>query len=146
MKSGRLRFMRRLRSKLRCRSSSVHVVSANPNYAFCYQSHMSKGTTEPCLHCGAMITTNSGVSLRTIMLLGKVAPTEYVETISKAEGISRELAQEFVNHMMGHDCIKTEPPRPQCGTPLKTWHARSCLNLKCDWQRDANRPLSKHYK
>ena len=83
------------------------------------------------------------VSLKTVMLLGKLAPSEYAEKIVQVEGISRELAQEFVDHKMRHNCIKVEPPCPACGMPLKTWHATGCWG--CGWRRDMKKQLPDYY-
>lgn len=77
------------------------------------------------------------------MALKKLRHDEYVPTIVRLEGITAELAQEFVDHRMRLDCVKSEPPCPTCGSPLKTWHATGCW--KCGWRRDLRRQLTDYY-
>ncbi|MDP3654379.1 MAG: hypothetical protein Q8R67_22165 [Rhodoferax sp.] len=105
---------------------------------------MNQLAKEPCIKCGTLINANHPVSLRTVMQLSNTPPSEYVDKIVEAEGIASDLAQEFVDHKMSFGCMKNEPPCPNCGTALKTWHAVSCL--KCDWKREANRQLPEYYK
>ena len=98
---------------------------------------------EPCLHCGMNIAKEHPVSLRTMMVLGKLPPDEYVETIARLEGMTRELAQEFVDHKMGLNCAKSAPPCPNCGGALKTWHATGCWG--CGWRRDMNKQFPNYF-
>jgi len=98
---------------------------------------------QPCIKCGKLIHVDVFVNLRTIMQLNRVRPEEYVETIANLEGLQIELAQEFVDHQMGHNCNRSEPPCPACAAPLKTWHAIRCL--RCNWRRDPNRFLTEYY-
>jgi len=98
---------------------------------------------EPCLHCGTLIGSEQSVSLRTVMALTKLRPDEYVPSIVRLEGIAAELAQEFVDHRMGLGCVKSEPPCPSCGSPLKSWHATGCWS--CGWRRDLSRQLADYY-
>jgi hypothetical protein len=90
------------------------------------------------------IANGLSVSLRTVMLLGKLPPTEYVATIVRLEGLSPGQAQQFVDHHMGLDCVKSEPPCPNCGAALNTWHATGCWD--CGWRRDANRQLPDYFQ
>lgn len=105
---------------------------------------MTHHLKEPCIRCGALISSSHAVSLRTVTQLSKAAPSEYVDKIVEAEGVAKDVAQEFVDHKMHLDCIKCEPPCPQCGAPLKTWHAVHCL--KCDWVRDEGKQLLEYYQ
>jgi hypothetical protein len=98
---------------------------------------------EPCIKCGQFISNDHPVSLRTVMLLSKLPPSAYADEIVRLEGISKELAQEFVDHKMGHRCVKTEPPCPNCGAALKTWHATGCW--ACNWRRDVSKSLPEYY-
>jgi predicted amidophosphoribosyltransferase len=59
------------------------------------------------------------------------------------EGTTAELAQEFVDHKMGLNCVKSEPLCPICRMALKTWHATGCWG--CGWRRDVNRQLTDYY-
>jgi len=78
------------------------------------------------------------------MALKKLRPEEYVPTIVRLEGTTAELAQEFVDHHMRLGCIKSEPPCPSCGSPLKTWRATGCWS--CGWRRDLSRRLTDYYR
>jgi len=98
---------------------------------------------EPCIQCGTQIAKDHLVSLKTVMLLGNLPTSEHVEQIVRREGIPRELAQEFVDHKMGHGCVKVDPPCPSCGAALKTWHATGCWG--CDWRRDMQKQLPDYY-
>lgn len=98
---------------------------------------------EPCIKCGTSIAKDHSVSLKTVMRISKLSPGEYVEQIARLEGISNELAQEFVDHKMGNNCVKVEPPCPTCGAALKTWHSTGCW--ACGWRRDMNRHLPDYY-
>jgi hypothetical protein len=107
------------------------------------EKHSQVVTKEPCIRCGKLIAQNHLVSLQTVVRLSKLPPSEYVDTIVQLEGIPRELAQEFVDHKTGHRCVKVEPPCPNCGAALKTWHATGCW--ACGWRRDLNRQLPDYY-
>lgn len=98
---------------------------------------------EPCLKCGLYISTKTGVSMKTIMRLSKVPLEEYVRIIVEADGVSIEVAEDFVNHRMGHFCAKTKPPCPICRASLITWHATGCWT--CGWRRDPNKHLPEYY-
>ena len=95
---------------------------------------------EPCIRCGVLISTDHAVSLLTVMKLSKLRADRFVDRIVELEGIPRELAQEFVDHKMGHRCQRVEPPCPNCTAPLKTWHAMGCR--ACGWRRDPARHLT----
>lgn len=95
---------------------------------------------EPCIHCGVLIAKQSPVSLRTLMLLGKLPPDSRVDKIVELEGVSREIAQDYVDHRMRCACVKTQPPCPACRAALKTWHATGCWG--CGWRRDPARFLT----
>jgi hypothetical protein len=92
---------------------------------------MRDNAKEPCIRCGELIYVNYAVHLRTAGQLSKLKPSEFVDKIVQLEGVPRDVAQDFVNHKMGHACVKTQPPCPACRAPLKTWHAMHCL--QCDW-------------
>src|SRR3990167_5489879 len=98
---------------------------------------------EPCIKCGVSVLVDHGVSLRTVARLSKLPPQTYADEISRLERIPREVAQEFVDHRMGHRCNKTDPPCPSCDSPLNTWHATGCWN--CGWRRDLDRQLTDYY-
>jgi len=99
---------------------------------------------EPCLHCGIQISKNCDVSLKTVLLLTKIPPEERVATIVRNEGITSKAAQEYLDHKMRGNCVKTEPPCPNCSAALRTWHATGCWG--CGWRRDANRQLPDYYR
>lgn len=100
-------------------------------------------TREPCIRCGVSILLDHGVSLKTVMQLSKLAPSDYAKEIVVLEGIPLEVAQEFVDHKMGHRCAKVDPPCPTCGAALKTWHATGCWT--CGWRRESGKPLTECY-
>lgn len=104
---------------------------------------MSTTDREPCIRCGALISTDHPVSLMTVMRLAKLPLHSHVDKIVELEGISRERAQEFVDHKMSRDCQKVEPPCPSCGSQLKTWHAARCWT--CGWRRDPARHLADYF-
>lgn len=106
-------------------------------------THREVMSREPCLHCGKQISKEDSVSLRTVSILNKLQPDEYVATIVRLEEMPTELAQEFVDHKMGLNCAKTEPPCPICAAPLKTWHATGCWH--CGWRREANKGLPDYF-
>ena len=95
---------------------------------------------ETCIRCGADVPAGCSVSLQTVMRLAKLPVGSFVDKLVELEGISREAAQAFVDHRMGHACRKTEPPCPGCGTALKTWHAKGCWT--CGWRRPAQPPTN----
>lgn len=97
-------------------------------------------STEPCIRCGALVAKAFPVSLQTAMQLGKLPLHSHVDKLVELEGVSREAAQEYVHHKMGRGCVKTEPPCPDCGSALKTWHATGCWG--CGWRRDPARFLT----
>ena len=99
---------------------------------------------EPCIRCGVLISTDHPVSLTTVMQLAKLPLDKHVDKIVELEGISRERAQEFVDHKMSRCCRKVEPPCPACGSPLKTWHATGCW--ACGWRRDPARHLTDYHE
>jgi hypothetical protein len=101
---------------------------------------MSTMKREPCIRCGVLIATDHAVSLSTVMKLSRLPVDRVVDCIVEVEGLSRELAQEFVDHKMGHRCRAVEPPCPNCAAPLKTWHATGCR--ACGWRRDPARHLT----
>jgi len=113
-------------------------------YSFSGLSDEEKMEREPCLHCGMQIAKDGGVTLKTVMLLARIPPDERVATIVRSEGITGEAAQEYLDHKMGGNCVKTEPPCPSCGAALRTWHATGCWG--CGWRRDANRQLPDYYR
>lgn len=99
---------------------------------------------EPCIRCGVLIAKDSPVSLLTLVQLGKLPLDSHVDRIVELTGLSREAAQEFVDHRMRRGCVKTEPPCPACGAALKTWHATGCWG--CGWRRDPARFLTEYLK
>lgn len=99
---------------------------------------------EPCIKCGVSIATDHGVSLPTVMAISRLPADSLVDKIVEREQIPRELAQEIVDHKMGRRCNKTEPPCPNCGAPLKTWHATGCWG--CGWRRDPEKHLPEYYR
>ena len=107
------------------------------------RSTMCGMNREPCIRCGVMVSTEHPVSLMTVMQLAKLPVDRFVDRIVELEHIPRDLAQEFVDHQMGHRCDRAEPPCPVCDAPLKTWHATGCWT--CGWRRDPARHLTDHY-
>lgn len=103
---------------------------------------MSTMNRAPCIRCGELISSDHAVSLPTVMKLSTLPVDRLVDRIVELEGMSRELAQEFVDHKMGHGCQSVEPPCPNCAAPLKTWHATGCR--ECDWRRDPSRHLTEY--
>ena len=103
-----------------------------------------KDGKEVCIKCGEHIHADYSVSIKTVMKLSDLNSSEYVNRICELEGISKERAQEYVDHKMGHNCNSSEPPCPKCAAPLKTWHAKMCL--KCGWQRDLSKNLTEYYR
>ena len=99
---------------------------------------------EACINCGAKIHRNFPVSVKTLSNLGELTPDKYAQRIAELEGIALELAQEYVDHKMGHNCKNTRPLCPSCGSPLKTWRAKYCL--KCNWRRDQGNDISEYCK
>ena len=96
-------------------------------------SQLAEQSKEVCIKCGQLIYVQAPVKLETLVHLKslKLNPKHYVEAIVQAENLPRDVVQDFVDHRMGMNCNKTQPPCPKCGAALKTWHARHCL--KCDW-------------
>ena len=78
------------------------------------------------------------------MHLKRLSRDEYVAAIVLLDGLPEQLAQEFVDHKMRLNCVKTEPPCPNCGAALKTWHATGCWD--CGWRREASKQLPDYFE
>jgi hypothetical protein len=61
---------------------------------------MSTTNREPCIRCGVLISADHPVSLMTVMRLAKLPLDSHVDKVVELEGMSRERAQEFVDHKM----------------------------------------------
>ena len=133
--NGHERSVTKVGFQVRCKRRSVRRAA---------KSHQEAMIREPCMHCGKQIAKEHSVSLRTVMLLNGLPLDEYVATIVRLEGVPRQLAQEFVDHKMSRNCVKTEPPCPNCGVALQTWHATGCR--VCGWRRDANKQLPEYFQ
>ena len=106
---------------------------------------MNETQKEICIHCGKLIWMHAPVKLATLAQLSiqKVKPDQFVDFIAKTDQLPRELVQDYVDHRMSLNCNKTDPPCPECGAALKTWHGTICA--ECGWKRDPDKPLPNYY-
>jgi DNA-directed RNA polymerase subunit RPC12/RpoP len=89
-------------------------------------------STTVCERCGEQFESPV-VHLPTIMKLGKAAPADRAGIISAEEGVSIELARNWLHHNMHATCQKKVAHCSKCGGELRTWRAQWCPHCNHDW-------------
>ena len=87
--------------------------------------------THICDRCGEE-TYQRRTSLQTISKLNGTKE-DYILTFMELDGVPREVAEEWIKHGLYESCKKKEADCPYCGSKLKTWEAKQCLNCGKDW-------------
>lgn len=85
-----------------------------------------------CRRCGESVGLFSP-SLVTVALLQKAVRENHLSMLVTLEGVSPDVAAEWLHHRYYCECIKKVAHCAFCGAELRTWRARQCLACKRQW-------------
>ena len=85
-----------------------------------------------CSRCGEALHW-AGPPLPTILVLQRTPRTDHVVRLAELEGVSVELAAEWVRHVYHKECDQRVAHCPKCGGLLRTDRARQCPHCLHSW-------------